>query len=48
MERVELAVRVGADRPNGKPVVQVMRPSGESLGFGKVGWNDLTRGMVDA
>ena len=47
VERVELAVRVGADRPNGKPVVQVMRPSGESLGFGKVGWNDLTRGMVD-
>jgi hypothetical protein len=45
-ETVELAVRVGADRPNGKPVVQVMTPSGEPLGFSKIGWNALTRAMV--
>jgi hypothetical protein len=45
-DSVELAVRVGADRPNGKPVVQVMTAEGEALGFGKIGWNALTRPMV--
>jgi hypothetical protein len=45
-ERVFLAVRVGAVRPNGKPVVQVLDPSGEALGFCKIGWNDLTRPLV--
>jgi hypothetical protein len=45
-DAVELAVRVGADRPNGKPVVEVMTPTGEPLGFSKIGWNALTRAMV--
>ncbi len=46
--RVELAVRVGATRPNGKPVVQVSRPDGRVLAYTKVGWNDLTRPLVAA
>jgi hypothetical protein len=45
-ERVFLAVRVGAARPNGKPVVQVLDAGGEALGFCKIGWNDLTRPLV--
>jgi hypothetical protein len=46
--RIELAVRVGATRPNGKPVVQVSRPDGRVLAYAKVGWNDLTRPLVAA
>lgn len=45
-DAVELAVRVGSDRPNGKPVVKVMTEAGEGLGFVKIGWNELTRAMV--
>jgi hypothetical protein len=45
---VELAVRVGATRPNGKPVVQVAEPGGAVLAYAKVGWNDLTRPLVAA
>jgi hypothetical protein len=43
---LQLAVRVGAVRPNGKPVVQVMDAAGEPVGFCKVGWNELTRPLV--
>jgi hypothetical protein len=45
---VELVVRVGATRPNGKPVVQVGEPSGRVLAYAKVGWNELTRPLVAA
>jgi hypothetical protein len=47
-ERVELAVRVGATRPNGKPVVQVAGADGRVLAYAKIGWNDLTRPLVAA
>jgi hypothetical protein len=43
---LSLAVRVGATRPNGKPVVQVLGSSGMALAFVKIGWNDLTRPLV--
>jgi hypothetical protein len=43
---LRLAVRVGALRPNGKPVVQVMDEGGDALGFAKIGWNELTRPLV--
>src|SRR6476646_7090463 len=33
---VELVVRVGANRPNGKPVVQVGEPDGRVLAYAKV------------
>jgi len=45
-EGLQLAIRVGAVRPNGKPVVQVMDSAGEPVGFCKVGWNELTRPLV--
>jgi hypothetical protein len=45
---VELVVRVGATRPNGKPVVQVGQPNGRVLAYAKVGWNELTRPLVAA
>jgi hypothetical protein len=48
VDRAELAVRVGAARPNGKPVVQVSAPGGRVVAFAKVGWNELTRGLVFA
>jgi hypothetical protein len=46
--QIELAVRVGATRPNGKPVVQVSERSGRVLAYAKVGWNELTRPLVAA
>jgi hypothetical protein len=48
LPRVDLAVRVGAARPNGKPVVQVSAPDGRIVAFAKVGWNELTRRLVAA
>ena len=48
LPRADLAVRVGASRPNGKPVVQVSAPDGRIVAFAKVGWNDLTHGLVAA
>lgn len=45
---VELVVRVGATRPNGKPVVQVGDPDGRVRAYAKVGWNELTRPLVAA
>ena len=48
LRRADLAVRVGAARPNGKPVVQVAAPDGRIVAFAKVGWNDLTHGLVAA
>jgi hypothetical protein len=48
LPRADLAVRVGAARPNGKPVAQVSAPDGRIVAFAKVGWNDLTHGLVAA
>jgi len=35
-------------RPNRKPVLQVVDGRGEMVAFAKVGWNALTRSLVDA
>ncbi len=43
---VVLAVGVRPSSPYRKPVVQTLTPSGELLGYAKLGWSDLTRGMV--
>lgn len=42
-----VAVALGPVRPNAKPVVQVLTPSGRVLAFAKVAWNDLTRALVE-
>lgn len=41
-----LAVTVGPPRPNRKPVIEILRPTGRTLAFAKVGWNGLTRHLV--
>jgi hypothetical protein len=41
-----LAITVGSVRPNRKPVLQILRPDGATLGYAKLGWNDLTRRLV--
>lgn len=46
-ERLALAVRLGARRPNGKPVAQAVLPSGAAVAFAKIGWNALTRPLVE-
>jgi hypothetical protein len=43
---LRIAVRMGGQRPNRKPVLQVLTPSGGILAYVKVGWNDLTRSLV--
>jgi hypothetical protein len=43
---VSLGVRVGRVRPNRKPLIQVLSREGNLLGYVKVGWNRLTRGLV--
>lgn len=40
------AVSLGTPGPHRKPVVQVLTPDGEVLGYAKVGWNEATRELV--
>ena len=40
------AVRLGRVRPNRKPLIQVVSREGAPVGYVKVGWNALTRGLV--
>jgi hypothetical protein len=47
LKKVMVAATVGPPRPNYKPVLQVMTPDGATVGFAKVGWNGLTRSLVD-
>ncbi len=41
-----MAVTVGPPRPNRKPVIELFKPDGTTIGFAKVGWNGLTRHLV--
>jgi hypothetical protein len=43
---IAVAVHLGPDRPNRKPLVQVLSPDGHVLGYVKIGWNTLTRRLV--
>ena len=46
--RVEVAVSIGRQlRPNLKPVLQIMAPEGDVLAYAKLGWNPLTRSLVE-
>ena len=40
------AIVLGPVRPNRKPVVQLIGADGATVGYMKVGWNDLTRRLV--
>ena len=41
------AIGVGSTSPNQKPTLQLFLPDGTPAGFAKIGWNDVTREMVD-
>ena len=43
---VRFSVSVDLERPHCKPTLRLMSDRGRILGFAKVGWNDLTRGLV--
>jgi hypothetical protein len=43
---VQVSVHVGAPRANRKPVLQLLTPSGMTVGFAKIGVNPLTRELV--
>jgi hypothetical protein len=47
-QRVQVSIHLGAARANRKPVLQLLTPSGETVGFAKVGVNALTAGLVRA
>ncbi|WP_245563565.1 hypothetical protein [Longispora albida] len=45
---VRLSVHIGPARANRKPVIQLLTPAGATVGFVKLGVNDLTRRLVRA
>jgi hypothetical protein len=45
---MQMAVLFSPGRPQKKPVLQLIRTGGETTGYAKVGWNDLTRSLVRA
>ncbi len=47
-QRVQVSIHLGAARANRKPVLQLLTPSGQTVGFAKVGVNPLTAGLVRA
>jgi hypothetical protein len=46
--RLALAVHIGPARANRKPVLQLLSPDGEPVGFAKLGTGPLTRALVRA
>jgi len=47
-QRVLVSIHLGAARANRKPVLQLLSPSGQTVGFAKLGVNALTAGLVRA
>ena len=47
-QRVQVSIHLGAARANRKPVLQLLTPSGQTVGFAKIGANPLTSGLVRA
>ncbi len=46
--RVLISMHIGAARANRKPVLQLLTPAGQTVGFAKVGHNPLTSALVRA
>ncbi len=44
---VQIAITLGPRRRNRKPVVQLTRRDGSSVGFAKVGWSPFTKTLVE-
>lgn len=47
-EEVAIALHIGPDRANRKPVAQILAADGRTLGYAKIGVNELTRELVRA
>jgi hypothetical protein len=45
---IRVSIHLGIPRANRKPVLQLLTPAGETVGFAKVGVNPLTRDLVRA
>jgi hypothetical protein len=45
---VTISMHIGAARANRKPVLQLLTPAGETVGFAKIGINPLTASLVRA
>jgi len=45
---VRISMHVGADRANRKPVLQLLTPAGDTIGYAKIGINRLTADLVKA
>lgn len=45
---VSVSVHIGPARANRKPVLQILTPNGETIGFGKLGTGPLTQRLVRA
>jgi len=43
---ISIAVILGRERPNRKPILRIMTPDGLCLGFAKIGFNDVSRPLV--
>lgn len=46
VDRPVFTVSVGANRPQAKPVIHVLAPSGDVIAHAKVGWNQVTKPLV--
>jgi hypothetical protein len=47
IDELSVAVILGhSRRPNRKPVLRLVSPSGETIAFAKVGWNQLSRQLI--
>ena len=44
---LEVAVTLGPRRRNRKPVLQLLRPNGTTIGFAKVGWSPFATSLVE-
>lgn len=40
------AISLGPPRRNRKPVIQLLRPDGSTVGFAKIGWSEFTRELI--
>jgi|GEM_PF-4505192 len=41
------AITLGKPSRNRKPVLQLIKPSGETIGFAKIGWSDLSISLIN-
>ncbi|MBV6396003.1 MAG: hypothetical protein HFACDABA_01591 [Anaerolineales bacterium] len=44
--KTELAISLGTPGPQRKPVIQILSSGGDTLGYAKVGWNEITARLV--